>query len=77
MRVLRSHHISKLVLAIDAIYPRSLPNPKGGRPGILHRKEYIALLLFSCFVAPYDKQSLCYGCVYDPNMTYLAVGCKR
>ena len=52
MRFLRSHHITKLIQVIDAISPRALPNPQGGRPVILHQNETIALLLFSSFVAP-------------------------
>lgn len=52
MRFLRSHHITKLVAVIDTFLPRELPNPKGGRPVILHQNEAIALLLFSSFIAP-------------------------
>ncbi len=52
MRVLRSHHITNLVAVIDNFLPRELPNPRGGRPVILHQNECIGLLLFSSFVAP-------------------------
>jgi len=52
MRFLRSHHITKLVKIVDDFYPREMPNPKGGRPTILHRNECIALLLFCSLVNP-------------------------
>ena len=52
MRVLRSHHITKLIAVVDSFLPRAATNPKGGRPIILHANETIALLLFSGFVAP-------------------------
>jgi hypothetical protein len=52
MRVLRSHHITKLVAVVDSFLPRADVNPLGGRPVILHPNECIALLLFSSFVAP-------------------------
>lgn len=37
---------------VDAFFPREAPNPKGGRPVILHQNELVALLVFSCLVAP-------------------------
>ena len=52
MRLLRSHHITKLVAVVDSFLPRAAANPKGGRPLILHPNEAIALLLFSSFVTP-------------------------
>lgn len=52
MRVLRSHHITKLVAVVDSLLPREGVNPRGGRPVILHPNETIALMLFSSFVAP-------------------------
>lgn len=52
MRFLRSHHITKLVAAVDGFLPRADVSPLGGRPVILHSNEVIALLLFSSFVAP-------------------------
>ena len=52
MRLLRSHHIVKLVEVVDTFFPRESPNPKGGRPVILHQNEVVALLVFSCLVAP-------------------------
>lgn len=52
MRFLRSHHITKLVAVVDTFLPRELPNPRGGRPVVLHLNEAIALLLFSSFIAP-------------------------
>jgi len=52
MRLLRSYHIVKLVEVVDAFFPRQAPNPRGGRPVILHQNEVIALLVFSCLVAP-------------------------
>ena len=52
MRVLRAHHITKLVTVVDSFLPRVAANPKGGRPVVLHQNEAIALLLFSSFVAP-------------------------
>jgi hypothetical protein len=52
MRLLRSHHISKLVEVVDTFFPREAPNPRGGRPVILHQNEVVGLLVFSCLVAP-------------------------
>lgn len=52
MRVLRSHHIAKLVAVVDVFLPRAGVSPHGGRPIKLHRNEAIALLLFSSMVAP-------------------------
>jgi len=52
MRVLRAHHITKLVAVVDSFLPREGVNPRGGRPVILHTNETIGLLLFSSFVAP-------------------------
>lgn len=52
MRVLRAHHITKLVDVVDVFLPRKTSNPQGGRPVILHQNETIALLLFSSMVAP-------------------------
>ena len=52
MRLLRAHHIVKLVQVIDDFFPRQAPNPAGGRPVICHQNEVIALLVFSCLVAP-------------------------
>ena len=52
MRLLRSHHISKLVEVVDTFFPREAPNPQGGRPIILHENEVVGLLVFSCLVAP-------------------------
>lgn len=52
MRVLRAHHINKLIEVVDSFLPRSAANPKGGRPILLHPNEVIGLLLFSSFVAP-------------------------
>lgn len=52
MRFLRSHHITKLVAVVDSCMPRALPNPRGGRPIILHSNDLIALLVFSCLTAP-------------------------
>ena len=52
MRLLRSHHIAKLVEVVDSFFPRQAPNPLGGRPVILHQNECVALLIFSCLVAP-------------------------
>lgn len=52
MRVLRSHHITKLVTVVDSFLPRAAANPQGGRPVVLHSNEVIALLLFSSFIAP-------------------------
>lgn len=52
MRLLRSHHITKLIAVVDVFLPRAAANPKGGRPLILHPNEVIGLLLFSSMVAP-------------------------
>lgn len=52
MRVLRSHHITKLLAVVDSLLPRGGANPRGGRPVILHPNETIALMLFSSFVSP-------------------------
>jgi Transposase DDE domain len=52
MRLLRAHHIVKVVEMVDILIPREAANPQGGRPVILHRNEVIALLIFSCLVAP-------------------------
>lgn len=52
MRVLRAHHISKLVAMVDSFLPRTNVGTLGGRPVILHQNEVIGLLLFSGFVAP-------------------------
>ena len=52
MRLLRAHHIAKLVQVVDSFFPREAPNPAGGRPVILHQNECVALLVFSCLVAP-------------------------
>lgn len=52
MRVLRSHHITKLVAVVDSFLPREGVSPRGGRPVKLHSNEVVALLLFSSFVAP-------------------------
>lgn len=52
MRVLRSHHITKLVAVVDTFLPRAGVSPLGGRPIKLHANETIALLLFSSMVAP-------------------------
>ena len=52
MRVLRAHHITKLVAVVDVFLPRAGVSPRGGRPVKLHVNETIALLLFSSMVAP-------------------------
>lgn len=52
MRLLRAHHITKLVAVVDVFLPREAANPNGGRPVILHNNEVIALLVFSSMVAP-------------------------
>ncbi|MGH7156867.1 MAG: IS982 family transposase [Candidatus Saccharimonadales bacterium] len=52
MRLLRAQHITNLVAVVDSFFPRTLPDPRGGRPIVLHQNELIALLLFSSMVAP-------------------------
>jgi hypothetical protein len=52
MRFLRAHHITDLVAVVDSFQPRELPDPRGGRPLMLHQNEVIALLIFSSLVAP-------------------------
>ena len=52
MRVLRAHHITKLLAVVDVYLPRPAVNPLGGRPVILECNECITLLLFSSMVAP-------------------------
>ena len=52
MRLLRAHHITELVSVVDSFLPRELPDPRGGRPVILHNNEVIALMLFNSLVAP-------------------------
>jgi len=61
MRLLRSHHIAKLVEVVDTFFPRKAPSPRGGRPVILHQNEVVALLVFSCFVAPQRTLKGVYG----------------
>lgn len=41
MRLLRSHHITKLIAVVDVFLPRAAANPKGGRPLILHPNEVL------------------------------------
>lgn len=52
MRLLRAHHITKLVTVVDAFLPRAGVSPHGGRPVTLHTNEVIALLICSSLVAP-------------------------
>lgn len=52
MRVLRNHHITKLVEVVDGFLPRSGASPHGGRPIKLHPNEVTALLVFSHLTAP-------------------------
>lgn len=52
MRLLRAHHITKLVAVVDTFLPRAAASPHGGRPVKLHRNEVIALLIFSSLAAP-------------------------
>jgi len=52
MRVLRAHHITKLISMVDSLLPRAATNPMGGRPVILHLNEVVGLLLFSSMVSP-------------------------
>lgn len=52
MRLLRAHHITKLVAVVDTFLPRTEVNPLGGRPVILHLNEVISLLLFNSIVSP-------------------------
>jgi hypothetical protein len=52
MRVLRAHHITKLVAVVDVFLPRAGASPRGGRPLKLHQNEVIALLVFSHLTAP-------------------------
>jgi hypothetical protein len=58
MRLLRSHHISKLVEVVDTFFPREALSPRGGRPVILHQNEVVGLLVFSCMVAPQRTLSI-------------------
>jgi len=52
MRFLRAHHITELVAVVDDFLPRELPDPRGGRPIVLHQNEVISLLIFSSMAAP-------------------------
>lgn len=52
MRLLCSHHITKLVAVVDTFLPRAGASPHGGRPVKLHGNEVIALLIFSSLAAP-------------------------
>ena len=52
MRFLRAHHITDLVAVVDSFLPRELPDPRGGRPVVLHANEVIAVLIFSSLAAP-------------------------
>ncbi len=52
MRFLRAHHITDLVAVVDSFLPRELPDPRGGRPVVLHSNEVIAVLIFSSLAAP-------------------------
>lgn len=52
MRLLRAHHITKLVTVVDGFLPRAGVSPHGGRPIKLHQNEVIALLVFSSLTAP-------------------------
>ncbi len=56
MRVLRAHHINKLLTVVEELAPEPDVSEeirvRGGRPMSIRRNEVVALLVFSFMVAP-------------------------